>query len=405
MGFELLEQNPPSQQRHHAAGEPRRAVFVRRVVLDIAAVSVTCADATWEAGVTMRIRYAKVDLQRATFSAPSFVSGADQPLVLPPDMGADALLGSLPAPGSLDESKVLSSVRKERGESDDLWVPTLLSLRDADAFNLSVSDVDLSQCRFAGATLLDQLRLEGRCLFDHPPKRLHVGRAWPLVWRWSRRQSLAEERIWRAGSPKYAGWAKTRSGEAAEVRPERLTALYRQLRKAQEDAKNEPGAADFYYGEMEMRRHAGTTPAAERAIIWLYWLVSGYGLRALRSLAALVIVGLIVTSGLTGWGLAAADLVTAPPQHLVGTVTTTPGKPAQINATLSGISPQLPPASQRWTTERARTALEVTVESFAFRSTDQPLTTTGAWITAAARVLGPVLLALMLLAVRNRVKR
>ena len=89
--------------------------------------------------------------------------------------------------------------------------------------------------------------------------------------------------IWRATTPKFRGWgAKTRSREPAEVRPERLATLYRQLRKAQEDIKDEPGAADFYYGEMEMRRHAQTAPAAERAIIWLYWLISGYGLRALR---------------------------------------------------------------------------------------------------------------------------
>ena len=45
--------------------------------------------------------------------------------------------------------------------------------------------------------------------------------------------------------------------------------------------------ADFYYGEMEMRHHAHTTPAAERAIIWLYWLISGYGLQALLSPGAL----------------------------------------------------------------------------------------------------------------------
>jgi hypothetical protein len=32
--------------------------------------------------------------------------------------------------------------------------------------------------------------------------------------------------------------------------------LYRALRKGREDAKDEPGAADFHYGEMEMRRHA-----------------------------------------------------------------------------------------------------------------------------------------------------
>ena len=39
------------------------------------------------------------------------------------------------------------------------------------------------------------------------------------------------------------------------VEPARLAAVYRELRKGREDAKDEPGAADFYYGEMEMRRH------------------------------------------------------------------------------------------------------------------------------------------------------
>jgi hypothetical protein len=47
----------------------------------------------------------------------------------------------------------------------------------------------------------------------------------------------------------------------------------------------------------------------------------------------------------------------------------------------------------------------LTLESFAFRNTDQPLTTAGTWTTIAARILGPVLLFLTLLAVRNRVKR
>jgi hypothetical protein len=280
-------------------------------------------------------------------------------------------------------------------------MPSLLSLRDADAFNLALTDIDLSQCSFAGARRLDELRLEGRCIFDNPPKRLHAGWAWLPVWRWSRRQSLAEERMWRINTRKYSGWAATRSGDPAEVGPERLAGLYRQLRKAEEDAKNEPGAADFYYGEMEMRRHAYSTPAAEHGIIWLYWLISGYGLRALRSLAALVILGVIVTTTLIGWGLAA----TTPSQHMTGTVTSTPHKAARIDATLGATTPQLPPANQRWTRERTRTALEVTLESIVFRSTDQPLTGAGIWTTDAARILGPVLLALTLLAARNRVKR
>jgi hypothetical protein len=41
----------------------------------------------------------------------------------------------------------------------------------------------------------------------------------------------------------------------------RRVGLYRALRKAREDAKDEPGAANFYYGEMEMRRHARPGPA------------------------------------------------------------------------------------------------------------------------------------------------
>jgi hypothetical protein len=187
----------------------------------------------------------------------------------------------------------------------------------------------------------------------------------------------------------------------AEVSPERLTVLYRQLRKAQEDAKNEPGAADFYYGEMEMRRHSKATSAAEHAILWLYWLVSGYGLRAVRALVALGVLAIIVTTALTGWGLAAS----APPQHLAGTITSSPGNGARINAILNSASPRLPPAGQRWTTQRGWNALEVTLDSIVFRTTDQPLTTAGTWTADAARILGPVLLVLALLAIRNRIKR
>jgi len=63
------------------------------------------------------------------------------------------------------------------------------------------------------------------------------------------------------------------------------------LRKGREDNRDVPGAADFYYGEMEMRRaSAGESQLAERIVLWLYWLVSGYGLRTTRALAALLLV-------------------------------------------------------------------------------------------------------------------
>jgi hypothetical protein len=53
--------------------------------------------------------------------------------------------------------------------------------------------------------------------------------------------------------------------------------------------KNEPGAADFYYGEMEMRRYATDSRSGERWIIKLYELISGYGLRASRAFISILV--------------------------------------------------------------------------------------------------------------------
>jgi hypothetical protein len=70
----------------------------------------------------------------------------------------------------------------------------------------------------------------------------------------------------------------------------------RQLRAVLKGARNEPGAADLSYGEMEMRRAAARRGAGwgERWLLGGYRLVSGYGLRASRSLARLT--GLIVVA-------------------------------------------------------------------------------------------------------------
>lgn len=67
-----------------------------------------------------------------------------------------------------------------------------------------------------------------------------------------------------------------------QLGPDRLALLYRALGKAQKDSKNQPGAADFYYGEMEMRRHARGSASnrrrassrgrVERGILTAYWL-------------------------------------------------------------------------------------------------------------------------------------
>ena len=251
------------------------AVFDSPVVIEAASKTISCTNTKWNGGVTLRLGGGAVDLKRANFAEPSFVTGSDKSF----KFGEDP-------PGDKGVRKLTLN---QDADSSESWMPSVETLRGTDTSRLSVTDVDLSRCHFAGALLLDQLRLEGRCVFDHPPTGIRAGWAWPPVWRWSSRQSLAEERDWRATTRKGAGWTDTRSADGAEVGPERLAVLYRQLRKAQEDAKNEPGAADFYYGEMEMRRHTRATPWAERLILMLYWSVSGYGLRATRAFIALAI--------------------------------------------------------------------------------------------------------------------
>ncbi|WP_327109181.1 hypothetical protein [Nonomuraea glycinis] len=82
-----------------------------------------------------------------------------------------------------------------------------------------------------------------------------------------------------------------------------LQAAYRALRKSQEDRKDEPGSADFYYGEMEMRRLGKIGSWPERIMLNLYWLVSGYGLRAWRSLTLLTAILLATAVLLQRFGL------------------------------------------------------------------------------------------------------
>ncbi len=368
------------------------AVFEHPVGMEVTAVRMSCVGTSWRGGVTMRLNDARVSLQRARFAALSSVAG-----MYPVSAGS-----------------VLSA-------------PKLTSLQEVNTANLAVTDVDLSLCYFVGAQRLDQIRLQGHCKFDSPPRGLRFGLAWPPVWWWSNRQTLAEERTWRATTRKYSGWfaasdtgsvpgggpaasgieAAVRAGtvtgttesrsvgfpiEDAEdarsrlggpqrdrrrlsteglgerlVPPELLVGLYRQLRKAQEDAKNEPGAADFYYGEMEMRRHAPTTPWPERLIVTAYWAISGYGLRATRALITLALLILASAALLRYTGFS--------------------GKaPSYVHSLLYAGGSVL--------------SLDLAV-----RNLPHVLTAWGAVIRIMLRIAGPVCLALAALALRGRVKR
>lgn len=338
------------------------ASFENRVIVDVDAHLLSAVDARFEAGVELRVQHTDVDLQRTYFGAPSSVSGPAKP-----------------------------------STSASLMGPQLLSVEQADVSNLTVADMNLQWCRFAGAHQLDKLRLEGRTPFNRPPG-WGYGREWPPVWRWSSRRVLAEEHPWRAHGRKSMGWTKellaTERGEP--LGPERLAVLYRSLRKAFEDAKNEAGAGDFYYGEMEARRHASSTSPGERALLAAYWMLSGYGQRALRAIGALVLLVGLLFASLTAWGLPDTSSL----QQMTGTVVG-----AQVTLEVKPSPATLPPPDRRWTSDRMSKAVRIALGSVVFRDSDQKLTPAGQWTVMAGRAFGPLLLALAALAVRARVKR
>ncbi|MFD8465602.1 pentapeptide repeat-containing protein [Streptomyces cyaneofuscatus] len=358
------------------------AVFDVPVTLEIAARAVRCERTRWESTATLRLRYATADFGHAVLSFPAAVTAHRSPFTT-----------ALGTPG--DEGPLAGSDSGVR----------VMSVRGVDAAHLVLTDVDLSNCLFSGAFHLDQLRLGGRCTFASTPTGFHRRFLW--VHRWTRRRTLAEEHHWRARNahgparePSSHGWRTGPDHLNPDLTPspEDIAATYRQLRKAFEDGKNEPGAADFYYGEMEMRRHDRTsTPPGERGLLWGYWLLSGYGLRATRALGWLAATMLATLVLLMGFGLPQDS----PKQEASGVV---PPGGGRVTFEIGKADPRNP-TEDRFTGERFEAALSVTLNSVVFRSSGQDLTTAGTYIEMASRVVEPVLLGLAVLAVRNRVKR
>ena len=308
------------------------AQFVSPVRIEADASALTCRRGRFPGGVRFDVRRALIRLDDTDLSVPSLLTGP-------------AVAASDPA-GSTGQ-------------------PRLLSLQRANVPGLALGNVDLADCRFAGAHNLDKLRLEAGAVFGLSP----------AVAGWERRQVIAEEAAWRAARARPGRWSDPEWPDSDDkpnvLSPGAVAVLYRALRKSREDAKDEPGAADFYYGEMEMRRHdrgeghasgGRSRGLVSRAVLTAYWLVSGYGLRAWRSLAALAAVMAVSAGVFRLWGFT----------H----------------------------STSYW-----KSLL------FAFRSTvsltdaQVNLTAWGGLFQALLRLTGPVLLALTLLALRGRVKR
>ncbi|MFI6588348.1 pentapeptide repeat-containing protein [Embleya sp. NPDC050493] len=350
------------------------AVFNGPVTLSFAARRLNCRRTRWSSTAELRLRYATVDFGHAVFEYPMTIAAEAEPFVL---------------------SDGRSVSEQALADAPDATV-RLASLRGVDASHLLIADVDLSGCLFTGTVHLDQVRLEGTCSFDRVPPGTHWRRGRPV--RFTQRRTLAEEHLWRAGQPTAVrGW-NVAVFSAGRVGPAQLAPVYRALRKAFEDGKNEPGAADFYYGEMEMRRHDTTgTTRTERGLLHGYWLLSGYGLRASRALGWLAAAMLVTIVLLMGFGLPKDS----PKQEATGTV---PPGGGTVTFEIDKAAPRNP-TGDRFTGERLEMAVNVTLNSVVFRSSDQDLTTAGTYIEMASRVTEPVLLGLALLAIRNRVKR
>lgn len=350
------------------------AVFSGPVTLSLAARRVECRRTRWSSTAELRLRHAKVDFAHAFFEYPLTISAEPDRFLL---------LDGRPVGEQVCAGTPDAAVR-------------LASLRGVDAAHLVLADVDLSGCLFTGTVHLDQLRLEGTCSFAEVPPGLHWRRRRPV--RFTRRRTLAEEHHWRARQPAAVpGWNAAVLG-AGSAGPAQLAPVYRALRKAFEDGKNEPGAADFYYGEMEMRRHDRTgTSRAERGLLHGYWLLSGYGLRASRAMGWLVAAMLVTILLLMGFGLPGHS----PKQAATGTV---PPGGGEVTFEIDKEDPQNP-VGNRITGDRFEKALNVTLNSVVFRSSGQDLTTAGTYIEMASRLMEPTLLALAALAVRGRIKR
>jgi Pentapeptide repeats (9 copies) len=245
--------------------------------------------------------------------------------------------------------------------------PRIASIQRARVAELVFGEVDLAECRFFGAHQLDRLRIEPGAVFRE------VRRA-PLL---ARRAIIREELDWRLiHQPRR--WGSFASNVEAQIRkvapqvmkqpprPSVVASVYRALRKAREDAGDAPGAADFYYGEMEMRRLDRERSRAERAVLLAYWLISGYGLRASRAaFAFLLLVGL---GSLIIWAAGFHQ------------------QPTYLHA--------------------LRTAIESTSSLFRITTgTDQGLTHAGFATEWLLRWLGPLFIGLTFISLRGRVKR
>ncbi len=261
--------------------------------------------------------------------------------------------------------------------------PRLISVAGADVNTIVVSGMDVRPLKFAAAVGIDGLHLESGATFATAPTGLRT-----------RREVIAEEHRLRSKLHPDQGWLPPSAQCENIVHPdavstEEVARIYRGLRKAREDARDFAGAADFYYGEMEMRRLGARMrfkqaeglgdhgfQAGNALLLESYRTIGGYGVRPSRPLALLVLAV-----------LSAAIVVDC--FHLVHELS------LSVFGTAEGAS------------EDFLGSLVFVLRSALLLPTSTSVTVSsgGEWVQVIARVFGPVLLGLIAFGLRTRIRR
>jgi hypothetical protein len=310
----------------------RRVTFHHRIAFHLGAVdSVAMSRATFDRGV--RIACAKattIDMMEVDLGGPSVLTAVAE---------------------TIDRWRMEDRPVLGRGLGTDLSL-------------LRLSYVDLSRCSFTGAHNLDKLTVDDWHGWGTTPRSFWV----------THRVTLADEHRVRHGRR----WKLP--GDTAEApSADSVQGDYHALRSMMQDRKDQRAASDFYYGEMEMRRmtlwrslkgrvklrrwRPAASALGEWTLVFLYWLLSGYGQRAWRAFTTLGVVVVGASVALVHWGFKV---------------------PTDFGEAL------------RFTLRSATSVL---------RESSADLTPTGDWIELVVRLVAPLLLALGLFAIRDRVRR
>jgi hypothetical protein len=161
----------------------------------------------------------------------------------------------------------------------------------------------------------------------------------------------------------------------------RARRVFRDLKANLEDQRDYPEAGDFYYAEMELRRRqAGWF---RKPLLFLYWLVSGYGEKPMRSLIAFLAIVLVLAGGFKNTWF-------------------TLGQPVSWHE----YDPA--PTNQRAFRPAANEAIGQALKSVVLQQRGGYLVPDSPWahhLTLLANIVGPIQLSLFFLAMRRRFRR